>query len=88
MRWKTSVNIVKNNGYELQQGTNTIKIAPEDEYIIEAVEHGIIKDEELVKVIMKHENVNDIVASFRLAQFVVDYGDFIAELNGHMVIEE
>lgn len=88
MKWKREVTVEKIDEYIIKCDYNQKKIAKEDEYIVKAVEEGINDDAEITQLIMTKENVDEIIAGLRLAQFIVDYGEFIDELEGHMIIEE
>ena len=87
MRWKPDVILEKKDGYLFVYESKKKQVKKEDEYIIQLVEQGIYDDKRLVANIMKNEEVDELLARFRLAQFIVDYGDYIEELNGYQKIE-
>ncbi|MEG0919705.1 MAG: hypothetical protein RSE61_07255 [Anaerovoracaceae bacterium] len=78
--------INKHGPWQLCLGNKIVSIAKEDIYIVKAVEDGISKDEDLVRLIAETEEIDEISAAFGLAQFLLDYSDFIAEDNSHYII--
>lgn len=56
-------------------------------YIIDAIELGITDDKKLLNIVMEMEHADEVVAGFCLAQFIVDYGRYISNDVGHVVIE-
>ncbi|NCB94603.1 MAG: hypothetical protein EOM40_18945 [Clostridia bacterium] len=88
MRWKNDVKIEKKNGYMLKNKEGERKIKPEDEYIVKAMVKGICEDERLLEVIKKKEDLDEILSGFRLAEFLVEYGEYIEELKDELMIEE
>ena len=51
------------------------------------MEAGIVDDDELVSRVAKLSGSDTISTGFRMAQFVEDYGDFIAEAKQLAVFE-
>lgn len=87
MKWKKNVKVVRGKGLELKSLEGIQAIIPSDEYIVDAMESGIEDDEMLIEFIMKTEQVNEIAARFRLAEFLVTYGSYIEELSEALMIE-
>lgn len=88
MKWKNDVIIEKKkNQYIFHLNQKKLQIEAKDCYICDAVEDGVTDDKELIQIIMEKEEENDVEASLRLAQFVLDYSEFISNDIGHMVIE-
>lgn len=87
MNWKPEVCVERGQIYKLKAESKEKKVATNDFYIVDAVEDGITEDLQLIGKIMEVEQMDEMIARFRLAQFVVDYGEFIEELTGHMMIE-
>lgn len=87
MRWKQGVVVQNADKCQFTSSNMQKDILPEDEYIVQAVESGVSEDEELIRIIMEKEDVDEIVARLRIAQFVIEHGEYIAELEGHMMIE-
>ncbi|MDD3219175.1 MAG: hypothetical protein PHC41_06115 [Lachnospiraceae bacterium] len=87
MEWKSNVSVTKGDSYVIADGTHEKKASKEDEYIIAAMEKGICDDEKLLQVIMEQEQYTEMIARLRLAEFVVEYGDYIAPIQRHMKIE-
>lgn len=86
MKWEQGVRLDKHQGYQLILNDSKKQIEPEDEYIADAVSKEL-SDEELLILVGKNEQTDDIISGFRIAQFVVDYGEFISNDVGHMEIE-
>ena len=53
-------------------------VAPEDRYIILAMQNGEEAEEALVKLVEREEDCGGDIARMRLIQFVLDYSDFLA----------
>ena len=79
MRWRTDVTIEWGDATWLCRGNKKKKVKKEDEKIVELIESGITDDDELLEKVSEQMETDDISAGFSLAQFVEDYGDFIAE---------
>lgn len=86
MKLKPEVKITKKNGYCLTLHDQCCQVPATEEYLIRSIEHGITYEEELVKIIMKKENMNEIVASLTLAEFLVKYQDYIAKDDTRYII--
>ncbi len=79
MRWKIGVEIIRDGGLWLRLNDKRKKIKKEDIDILKLMEAGVVDDDELVSRVARLTNSDAISTGFRLAQFVEDYGDFIAE---------
>ncbi len=79
MKWRPEVKVEKKNGCWLVLGKRKIKVADEDAFIVDLMEQGVAEDTDLVKEVSVVTGNDECAAGFRLAQFVEDYGDFIAE---------
>ncbi|MCR5670908.1 MAG: hypothetical protein K6G10_07885 [Butyrivibrio sp.] len=79
MKWKKGVEITRGRGTWVSLGDLKKKIKKEDEEILKLMEAGTTDDDELIKKLSKLSGNDEIATGFRLAQFVEDYGDFIAE---------
>lgn len=55
------------------------RIEEEDLVISEMMKNGITDDSELLLMLSEETGQNSIMAGLRLAQFVEDYGEFLAE---------
>ncbi|MCR5626630.1 MAG: hypothetical protein K6F99_04875 [Lachnospiraceae bacterium] len=86
MKWKATVKLEKNDGLWLCLGHKKKKIADEDTAIAELIENGVTEDDELLKAVSEKYEGDDISSGFRLAQFVEDYADFIAEAKKARII--
>ncbi len=87
MRWKIGVEIIRDGGIWLSLKDKRKRIKREDIEIIKLMEAGIVDDDELVKHVAKLSGSDTITTGFRMAQFVEDYGDFIAEAKKPAVFE-
>lgn len=86
MKWKPGVVVIKEPDYALQLG-EIIQAVPEKEvYLVEAIEQGVTEDESLVRLIMETEQIDEIAAAFGLAQFLIDFGQYIAPDTAHYLI--
>ncbi len=79
MNWKSEVKIIKDDGIWLTLGKKKKQIAAEDIMIAELMESGVTEDDELLRRVSEVSEGDDIGAGFRLAQFVEDYGPYLAE---------
>lgn len=86
MKWKNNVIYDKKQSF-LRVNDSLTQVEEEDVFICDAVEAGITDEKALIDLIMEREKENNVMASFRLAQFVLDYSDYISNDIGHMVIE-
>ena len=86
MKWKKNVTIEKNKTWNLNLGEEIKAIAEKDIYLVKAVEDGICDDEELIKLVAVEEEIDETAAAFGLAQFLLDYSDFIAEDTERYII--
>ena len=81
MKWKKNVTLEKQQPWQLRLGDKVTPVAERDRYLIKAVEKGISNEEELVRLVAKEEGIDETAAAFGLAQFLLDYSDYIAETN-------
>ncbi|ETP71935.1 hypothetical protein UYO_2075 [Lachnospiraceae bacterium JC7] len=79
MKWKTGVEILRENGTWLKLGDKKKKVSEEDECILKLMEKGIKDDDRFLKYMTEITSEDSIGAGLRLAQFVEDYGDFLME---------
>ncbi|MDD3252812.1 MAG: hypothetical protein PHV18_09650 [Lachnospiraceae bacterium] len=86
MRWKEDVILEKENPLRLRWGDKVLSIAERDVYLVKAVEKGICNDEDLVRLVAKEEGIDETAVAFGLAQFLLDYSDFIEEDTSHYII--
>ncbi|MBQ8094938.1 MAG: hypothetical protein IJ242_15405 [Clostridia bacterium] len=57
------------------------KIHFQDQYIINAVLDGDTEDELLIQLVNRSEGLDELDAELRLAQLVIDYGDYLASAD-------
>ena len=86
MKWKSDVKIERQEGIWLSCKDLRKKVDPDDEIILEWMDAGI-SDEELLKKVSEHLEEDEISSGFRLAQFVEDYSDFIADGERSKIFE-
>ncbi len=79
MKWKENVAVEKKEGILLRSGKKEKKVEKKDLDIFEVMESGISDDDEILSILTKTSGEDAISTGFRLAQFVEDYGDFLAE---------
>lgn len=87
MKWKQGVQVKREKGYRLENAAGIQTVSPADEYIVNAIEKGTEDDEQLLELIMSMESADEIEARLRLAGFLLEYGEYIEELQGHQIIE-
>lgn len=86
MQFKPEVTLTNQNGWRLSMGDRSAPVAPEDVYLARAIAQGMGEIEQLKVLIAKAEGINEVAAAFRLAQFILEYGDFIAPDTEHYLI--
>jgi hypothetical protein len=77
VKWKRKVTIVKGNCYSIQYENSIFQVPAEDEYIIQAMEDGITKDEDFISLVMGEEQTDGVDAGLRMAEFVIKYGEYL-----------
>ncbi|MBR4319764.1 MAG: hypothetical protein IKI37_01295 [Oscillospiraceae bacterium] len=77
MKFKKKIKFDKNN-MTLELGNHKKTISPEDDFIVQALQNHV-SDAYLLKLVMKTEQADEIEASFRMASFVEEYGEFLEE---------
>lgn len=78
MKLKSNVK-VENGCLRLEDACRTIDDV--DNYLIEAISKEDIAILDVVTMIREHEELDEVNAALRLAQFIVDYGDFTEEMD-------
>ena len=86
MKWKKNVTLEKQQPWQLRLGDKVTPVAERDRYLIKAVEKGISNEEELVRLVAKEEGIDETAAAFGLAQFLLDYSDYIADDKSYFMI--
>lgn len=79
MNWKDGVTIKREKTVWLVLSKLKKEVAKEDLPIIELLEKGVTEDNELQSKVAAAYSENEAEAGLRLAQFVEDYADFLAE---------
>lgn len=79
MQWKSDVTIERNDGLWLCIGDKKIAVDKDDETIVRKMEQGITDDDALLKCLSEDNGESLAECGLRLAQFVVDYGEYIEE---------
>ena len=77
MQFKPEVTLTNRDGWHLCMGSRDASIAPKNICIARAILQGNGSVEQLKALIAKAEGIDQIAAAFALAQFVLDYSDFI-----------
>ncbi|MCR4705802.1 MAG: hypothetical protein K5641_07040 [Lachnospiraceae bacterium] len=79
MKWRPEAEIIRGDETWVCMKGKKKKIEAEDKAILDLMESGITDDDELVGKLAAKLGVDETDSSFRLAQFVVDYGEYLAE---------
>lgn len=87
MRWKKDVTVDRSDGLWLRRGCISRRVAKDDEQIALLLSQGKTEDEELTGIVKNLEEDDEIRAGLRLAQFAIDYCDFLEEAVRSRVIE-
>ena len=87
MMWKQGVRVERQDGCRIVLGESWKKVTEEDELIVDLMESGVTDDDALIRAVTEKAERNDILSGFRLAQFVEDYGAFLAEPPDSIVFE-
>ncbi|MCR5585947.1 MAG: hypothetical protein K6F77_00250 [Lachnospiraceae bacterium] len=79
MKWKENVIFEKENEVVwVCLGKKKKRIEEDDLFIAKLMDEGVVDDTELLKKVTDETKGDDISSGFRLAQFVEDYGEYIA----------
>ncbi|MBQ7563612.1 MAG: hypothetical protein IJT16_06440 [Lachnospiraceae bacterium] len=87
MEWKPGVEILRDKGVRIRLGSREKEVEEEDMEILEFMGSGICDDDELLKKVAESSGSDLASCGFRLAQFVENYGDFIAKGTKSKVFE-
>lgn len=88
MKFKSGVIVEKKQGkLILSLEKESREVLDEDGFIVQALIKDVEKEDELVNLVVKHDKTSLILANLRMAQFVIDYGDYLSNEIGHMIIE-
>lgn len=79
MQFKPTVTLTDQDGWHLCMGSRKAPVAPKDLYIARVIAQGMGDIGQLKVLIAKAEGIHEVAAAFALAQFILNYGDFIAE---------
>lgn len=87
MKWKRKVTLkTENNQFLLCHGENSLPVKNEDLYLVKAIKKGIHDENKLKHLVMEHDDTNETVAGFTLAQFILDYQEYIEDDKSHYEI--
>ena len=87
MKWKQDVEFRKEGGLFLNRKGRGKQVEEEDLPIAELLLKGVTGDLDLVHAVTEITDRDEIMAELRLAQFVEDYGFYLAEGEKARVIE-
>lgn len=88
MRWREGVTAKKENGgWVLRSREESMYVAKKDCQIVEIMEQGICENNEMIRCLIEKNGTDEVVAGFLLAQFMVDYMDFIGMSQEISLIE-
>lgn len=79
---KTVVITQTESGLSLRLGAEQRPVDAADEYIFRLLGKGAVEDRALIDLVAKEESLCEITAELRLAQLVLDYGDYLAPAHG------
>ncbi|MDD4849563.1 MAG: hypothetical protein PHO10_02555 [Gemmiger sp.] len=79
MRFKPGVTLTEQGGWKLTLGNRAAPVAPQDAALAGAIAQGVCEVDRLTALIARTRGVGEVDAAIDLAQFILDYGDFIAE---------
>ena len=79
MKWKEKVTVERKDGILLKLEKKEKKVEKKDLDIFELMDSGICNDDEILSRLSEQSGEDTISTGFRLAQFVEDYGDFLAK---------
>lgn len=77
MTWKKEVKFKCDNKYYLVYCNEKIEIEEKDVFIVKKLQNKSCTGNELVNLVMKKENSDEISAGFRMAEFVEKYGEWM-----------
>lgn len=83
MKWKPKVKLTRKDGLQLHLDDRVMDIEEKLHYLAKAVDSGTQDDDTLIRLIAQTEHINETAAAFGLAQFMIDYGDFIEQDKSH-----
>ena len=79
MEWKKGAELIRGDGVWITIGDKKKKIEEADLMIVELMEKAVTDDDELLRKVAEDSCHDEYVSGLRLAQFVEDYGEFLAE---------
>ncbi len=80
--------VKKENGeWILRNQEESMYVAKEDCRIMEIMEQGICENNEMIRCLVERNGTDEVVAGFLLAQFMVDYMDFIGVSQENSLID-
>lgn len=62
----------------LQMGEKQQQVRSADDYILRSIAAGLTEEAQLIALVARTEQVDEVLAKLRLAQLVLDYGDYLA----------
>ncbi|MCI8991437.1 MAG: hypothetical protein HFG80_01725 [Eubacterium sp.] len=88
MKWRKGVIAAKKNGEWYLEDQSILKhIEKKDAAIVELMEQGIYENKEIIRYLVEKNGTDEVAAAFLLAQFMVDYMDYIGVSQEITVIE-
>lgn len=88
MRWREGVTVKKENGeWILRSQEESMYVDKKDCRIMEIMEQGICENHEMIRCLVEENGTDEVVAGFLLAQFMVDYMDFIGISQENSLID-
>lgn len=88
MKLKENVTIERDNaGYTLVCGGSRKSVPSPQTYILESLQKKEEDNSELQQLIMKTEKINQAAAGFTLADFILEYSDFLEIVDEKFMID-
>ena len=78
MRLIPGVTITCGPDLTLHIGAKHQRVRGPDDYILRSIAAGLTEEARLIALVAQTEQTDEMLAKLRLAQLVLDYGDFLA----------
>ena len=79
MKLASDVTVREDDTMTVRRGSMEKKVAQNDEYIFNAMLAGITEEKDFVQLARNQEQTDELSANFRMAEFVLEYGNFLSK---------
>ena len=79
MKLASDVTVREDDTMTVRRGSMEKKVAENDEYIFNAMLAGITEEKDFVQLARNQEQTDELSANFRMAEFVLEYGNFLSK---------